>query len=130
MQLKMPNPEHDGRWGGVPNSVDFPFTLVMRFWMKVDVRADSECWPYLGWVSKYGRFSLDRSRVDAHRVAWLLVHGDPGDDLVCHTCDNMPCCNPSHLFLGSHGDNNMDMARKGRHGIAKLKAEWIPLIKE
>jgi hypothetical protein len=59
----------------------------------------------------------------AHRVAWLLTHGslplwtDAGTSLcVLHRCDNPPCCNPDHLWLGTHQDNMDDMRRKARVG--------------
>ena len=51
----------------------------------------------------------------AHRVAWRLAVGAiPKNLFVCHHCDNPPCCNPSHLFLGTNQDNIDDMVYKGR----------------
>jgi hypothetical protein len=61
-----------------------------------------------------------------HRIAYALEHGSvPDGALVCHRCDNPPCCNAAHLFAGSAKDNVDDMARKGRRGRqgAKLKPE-------
>lgn len=63
----------------------------------------------------------------AHRVSWALQHGslDPNAD-VLHVCDNPPCVNPTHLFLGNQTLNNIDKQLKGRqvrgerNGSAKL----------
>lgn len=52
----------------------------------------------------------------SHRLAWEFAFGPIPDDLfVCHRCDNPPCCNPSHLFLGTCKQNLADMRAKGRH---------------
>ena len=51
----------------------------------------------------------------AHRVAYAAFVGPiPIDPVVCHRCDNPPCCNPAHLFIGTRRDNNADMRVKGR----------------
>lgn len=52
----------------------------------------------------------------AHRQAWAIAFGPIPDGLcVLHRCDNPPCCEPTHLFLGTRADNMRDMALKGRH---------------
>lgn len=62
----------------------------------------------------YGVFSLHGKPERAHRIAWLLTNGDPGDEWVLHHCDNPPCCNPACCFLGDHDANMADQAAKGR----------------
>ena len=96
---------------------------VERFLRYVDRRTPDECWEWQRgrFASGYGRLDVKRAYgrawapVCAHRIAWTLSHGAiPPGRFVCHHCDNPPCCNPDHLFLGRPRDNHADMIQKGR----------------
>lgn len=53
-----------------------------------------------------------------HRVAIVASGSVLGaSDCVLHRCDNPPCCNPDHLFVGSQNDNIRDCAQKGRYAF-------------
>lgn len=115
-----------------------------RFWSKVDVRSENECWDWQAGLfsSGYGCFSLDGKNERAHRIAYSLVNGpipegdSPSDHCVLHHCDRPSCCNPAHLFLGSQIDNVRDCVDKGRqrrgedHGNAKLSDKQVADIRE
>jgi hypothetical protein len=68
----------------------------------------------------YGRVYVSgRGAVRAHRLAWETAYGPIPDGLcVLHTCDNPPCRNVEHLFLGTRTDNAADRESKGRNGNA------------
>jgi|TARA_R110000868_G_scaffold96888_2_gene266513 hypothetical protein len=98
---------------------------INRFWSFIDRREEKECWPWMGSKKDkgHGIFSVTdyrvtpafHKKVSAHRVAWLLATGsDPSPLFSLHKCDNPPCCNPAHLFVGSNDDNIRDAVSKGR----------------
>lgn len=102
-----------------------PITAA-RFWSKVRVGPNAECWPWTATTSEggYGRFQNH----PAHRVAYEMIKGEVDPALyVLHRCDNRVCCNPAHLFLGTHQDNMDDMKAKGRgnapRGLAHHKGK-------
>lgn len=125
---------------------------IESVWAKVERRGPNECWPWIGksWtVDGRGRLDIGGEEgVYAPRAAYLSANPDSiqlrddGTDQndVLHTCDNPSCCNPAHLFVGSHTQNMQDKVSKGRspdfRGArgprAKLTAEdvfWIRIQK-
>jgi len=109
------------------------------FWARVDKRDPDECWPWTGSVnnSGYGTVSWHGMSYVAHRVAaWLsglvaqprMPRKSTDPTHVLHRCDNPPCCNPEHFFLGTYRDNMLDAYAKQRklqpkgekHSNAKL----------
>jgi hypothetical protein len=73
----------------------------------------SGCWEWTGYCAPFGHGRY-RQR-EAHRVAFERSRGPiPAGMHVCHTCDNPPCVNPDHLWLGTNADNTRDMVAKGR----------------
>lgn len=127
------------KWAHARTNAD----LVRRLMHNITV-TDSGCWEFVGARDRqgYGIVNVGRAkgRTKAHRLAWWLRHDDPGALCVLHRCDNPPCCNPRHLFLGTVQDNNADRVAKGRsartgqlagedHPFARLTAAQVGEIR-
>lgn len=127
--------------GQVPLSQRFTESDRARFWAKVDRRGPDDCWPWTASLytpsgtAGYGQFAVahpngtprKQLHLLAHRVAWIVAHGDIPDGLfVLHRCDRPGCCNPKHLFLGDHVANMQDAASKGRLHVTRPKNHKIP----
>ncbi len=101
--------------------------------IKRDTTIDSNgCWNYNLNRDKagYGMSSYRRQRLRIHRVSWIVFRGEiPKNSCVLHHCDNKSCCNPDHLFLGSHKENSEDMVKKNRnaHGSRAGSAKLIEI---
>lgn len=91
---------------------------ITRFWSKVAKGAADQCWPWIGGTFShgYGQFKTQRKSRPASRVAFELANGVTLSPtiFVCHRCDNKLCCNPAHLYAGSHADNVRDAVERRR----------------
>lgn len=106
-------------------------SVSARFWMKVH-KGDG-CWTWTAARDKngYGFFRMNGKQCHAHRVAWILQNGQIRDGLwVLHKCDNPPCVNPSHLFLGTVLDNHHDMDSKHRRVITRGENNYLAKLTE
>lgn len=116
--------------------------VEVRFWARVDMDGPivyehlGKCWMWTGYKDEwgYGRLTINKSTVRAHRYSWELNNGPITDSLlVLHKCDNPECTNPNHLFLGTDADNIKDRDNKKRgkwatgesHG-SKTHPESVP----
>ena len=92
-----------------------PEEFADAFWARTVPVGDCREWTGARDARGYGMIGYQGKTERTHRVAWILAKGPiPAHRFVCHTCDNPPCCNPLHLFLGTPVDNMRDAQHKGR----------------
>lgn len=117
-----------------------PKTEEERFWEKVDIRGEDDCWNWLAGKNKHsghGVFKAVRAK-SSHRYSFIINIGEiPEGMSVLHRCDNPLCVNPKHLYLGTQVDNVSDMDKRGRrrslygeeHGRAKVPKSEVLRIR-
>lgn len=101
---------------------------LSKIFARVTIDPITHCWIWGGACDSkgYGLTSYDwQPNQKVHRVVYKLAVGPiPDGILVLHRCDNRPCCNPFHLFLGTVQDNTDDMRLKNRQRY--LSGEGAP----
>lgn len=98
-----------------------PAEAEAHFWSKVDKSGGEDaCWPWIRgrMLTSYVITRHNGRAMSAHRVAYTLAKGPiPPKLFVCHACDNPRCCNPRHLWTGTHVENMADK-QKHRRAVA------------
>jgi hypothetical protein len=103
-----------------------------RFWSKVDVRGENECWMWKAnpGAHGYGLFHVGTKSSGgcrmyvASRVSFVIANKGRQSNLVCHTCDTPGCVNPRHLYSGDHKQNRRDRNER-RPGVV-LRGSDVP----
>lgn len=105
--------------------IEFTASCIARFWGKVNFAGRDDCWLWTGGKDTYGygRFGITHRRmIGAHKMAYMLANGlieIPKGGIICHHCDNPPCCNPRHLYLGDKSSNAKDYYSRHRNNLRR-----------
>jgi hypothetical protein len=104
-------------------------SVLDYLWSKIDRSAGPDaCWPWTGCrqkVSGYGAVAYQGKQYNAHHLLFVVLNGPLKlGELVRHTCDWKPCCNPAHLLRGSHHQNTRDAVERRlfKHSEAHYRA--------
>ena len=106
---------------------DLPESVYQPFSQRVEEGDPELCWEWKGTRSRNGCGTLAATPFPgvhrdfyAHRIALHLAGVEiKASDLVLHSCDNPPCCNPNHLRVGTQADNVQDRVDRGRGNAAR-----------
>lgn len=97
--------------------------LDHEFWRRVKTGPIDGCWEHTNKGDRrWGHVQVGPkgARGYAHRIAYTIANGPiPHGLVVMHACDNPPCCNPTHLKVGTQSDNNKDRITKGRTAVGE-----------
>lgn len=110
-------------------------TFHERLWSKIQIGNPENCWEWSGARQERGhgviKITGEKKNMLVHRAVFEEIHGPiPDGVLICHTCDNPPCCNPNHLFSGTQVDNMSDCSEKERIFKMKLTYDEVKKMKQ
>ena len=114
------------------------FTLLENFENNIEIITETGCWIWTAGCGSHGYGVMwDKGKdILTHRFSYEHFVGNIPNGLHClHKCDIHSCCNPSHLFLGTHAENMIDMGKKGKkrgskHHLARLTEQDVISIRE
>jgi hypothetical protein len=98
------------------------------FWSLIEIKSESECWNWNGKLNQwgYGRYIFNGMYAMSHRVSYQLTTGKNIDGLIAmHICDNPACCNPKHIAIGTHADNQRDKFQKNRQAKGEKNGQSL-----
>lgn len=107
--------------------------IIGKLMSRVFICPDTECWIWTGSTSGsgrgggYGRMCLDGQTVATHLVSYTHFYGYiPGKKQVDHKCNNRLCCNPTHLELVTHLQNQKRRAKRANNAISSIGTKAAP----
>jgi hypothetical protein len=99
------------------DEVEFTEKFIKRFWSKVNIKGEDDCWEWTGCLNNigYGRIRYNDITLLTHKVSYIIHFGwIPYEQCILHKCDNRKCINPNHLWCGTKKENMIDASIKGR----------------
>ena len=109
-------------------------TWIEKQFNRMVIKKDG-CWDWRGFIRPDGytrvKFGSRKTSVGGHVVSWMIKHKRiiKKGECILHKCDNRKCCNPKHVYLGTHLENSIDMLNRNRHPLIKLNVGKVKNIK-
>jgi hypothetical protein len=103
--------------------------LEIFTWYMPDDPPAIGCWDWLGPVddNEYGKLTFNRPKIYAHRISYQLYKGDIPTGLeILHRCDRPICIQPSHLRVGTHKENMLEVRLRGRYALVRSTLNLVP----
>ena len=115
-------------------------SVINRIFDKLKRNPKTFCWEWIGCLNHdgYGIININHKNRRIHRIMYKYIYSTIPEEkpYVLHRCDNRKCCNPIHLYAGTHQDNMDDMVKrnfstKGENNpSAKLTEQLVKEIRQ